>query len=118
MTLLHLISAADWAEVRRTGEIRPLPGTGFVHLSTAEQVRLPAERLFAGRHDVLLLDVDPAGLDVRWEPGLPTDPGSMLFPHAYGTVPVSAVRAVTPYLPGPGGFDDPPSDRTVSAPTS
>ena len=56
-------------------------------------MQLPADRLFAGRTDVLLLVVDSTGLDVRFEPGMPYDPPEMRFPHAYGTVPTSAVVA-------------------------
>ncbi len=101
--LLHLIPAADWAVARTRGTLEPAPGHGFVHLSTPDQVQLPADRLFAGRTDLMLLTVDPAGLDVRFEPGLPHDAAGMLFPHAYGAVPTSAVVAVTPYRPGPDG---------------
>ncbi len=106
--LLHLIPTADWTVARARGTLEPAPGAGFVHLSTPDQVQLPAERLFAGRTDLLLLAVDPAGLDVRLEPGLPYDPPGMLFPHAYGTVPTSAVVAVSPYRPGPDGRFPPP----------
>jgi uncharacterized protein (DUF952 family)/GNAT superfamily N-acetyltransferase len=80
----------------------------FVHLSTPDQVTLPANRLFAGRTDLNLLVLDPSriGVEVRFEPGVPTDPASMRFPHAYGPVPVSAVLAVVPYR-GAGGFGPP-----------
>jgi uncharacterized protein (DUF952 family) len=108
--LLHLITAADWDAARDRGTLDPTHGDGFVHLSTAEQVQLPADRLFAGRTDVLLLAVDPTGLDVRFEPGMPYDPPDLRFPHAYGVVPTSAVVAVLPYLPGPDErFPPPPS---------
>ena len=72
-----------------------------MHLSTPEQVHLPAARLFPGRRDVLLLVVDPARLadPVRFEPGVPGDPSSMRFPHLYGPLPVAAVVAVVPYDP-------------------
>ena len=105
--LLHLIPAADWAAARSRGTLAP-SGDGFVHLSIPEQVQLPADRLFAGRTDLLLLAVDPAGLDVRFEPGMPYDPPDMRFPHAYGTVPTSAVIAVLPYRPGRDGRFPPP----------
>ncbi|GAA4540968.1 GNAT family N-acetyltransferase [Pseudonocardia xishanensis] len=107
MALLHLTTPADWRAALRTGGITPLED--FVHLSTAAQVTLPANRLFSGRADLLLLAIDPAGLDVRWEPGVPGDPESMRFPHAYGPIPTSAVLAGLPYRPRPdGGFDAPP----------
>jgi uncharacterized protein (DUF952 family) len=106
--LLHLIPAADWAAARARGTLAPTHGDGFVHLSTAAQVQLPADRLFAGRTDLLLLVIDPAGLDVRFEPGMPYDPPDMAFPHAYGTVPTSAVVAVLPYHPRSDGTFPPP----------
>jgi uncharacterized protein (DUF952 family) len=106
-TLLHICAAADWAIAQRRGEHRPdsLRDLGFVHLSTAMQVHLPANRLYRGRGDLLLLRIDPALLDapLRWEPGVPTDPASMLFPHLYGPLPVAAVIAVTEYRPAPDG---------------
>lgn len=105
--LVHLCSVEDWRRARDTGEHRPesLSAQGFVHLSIPQQVHLPANRLYAGRRDLLLLQIDPAKLSdpIRWEPGVPTDPEAMLFPHLYGPLPVSAVIAVAPYLPGGDG---------------
>jgi len=105
--LVHLCGVADWDTARVGGELRPdsLREVGFVHLSTPQQVHLPANRLFAGRTDLVLLHIAPGALDspVRWEPGVPTDPESMMFPHLYGPLPVDAVVMVTPYSPGPDG---------------
>jgi uncharacterized protein (DUF952 family) len=114
--LLHLTTPADWAQARTSGAVTPpsLADAGFVHLSTPDQVALPANRLFRGRTDLLLLVLDPAriGVEVRWEPGVPGDPGSMRFPHAYGPVPTAAVVGVLPYAPrGDGSFG--PPDLTV-----
>lgn len=111
--LLHLATTAEWRAHLRAGAI--IPGT-FVHLSTPEQVALPANRLFAGRDDLNLLVLDPAriGVQVRYEPGLPTDPPSMRFPHAYGPVPTTAVLAVVPYR-ATGDFVAPTLPRTDAA---
>jgi uncharacterized protein (DUF952 family) len=115
-TLLHLCSARAWSCAQASGELRPesLSSVGFVHLSTPPQVHLPANRLYRGREDLVLLHIDPARLDspVRWEPGVPTDPESMLFPHLYGPLPVSAVTKVTAYPPGPDGTFPPVEEPT------
>jgi len=105
--LVHLCGADEWSQARREGEIRPAEGADFIHLSAPEQVHLPANRLYRDRADLVLLHIDPARLDapVRWEPGVTTDPESMLFPHLYGPLPMHAVIRVTDYPPGPdGGF--------------
>lgn len=97
------------------GEVRPESDVGFVHLSTQRQVDLPANRIFAGRTDLVMLYVDRAALaaPLRWEPGVPGDPVSMLFPHLYGTLPVRAVRAVRTYRPGPDGRFPPVIPRSA-----
>ena len=103
--LVHLCGRQEWDQARRRGEIVPGAGIGFVHLSAQTQVHLPANRLFAGRSDLLLLYLDPdrLGSPVRWEPGVPGDPETMVFPHLYGPLPVSAVVHVRDYRPGPDG---------------
>lgn len=113
--LVHLIEPTAWRAALSEGAVRPssLEAVGFVHLSTPEQVHLPAERLYPGRRDLVLLVVDPRRLTdpVRFEAGVPADPGGMLFPHLYGPLPVSAVTAVVPYRP-PAPFSLPaPDDR-------
>ncbi|WP_037142422.1 DUF952 domain-containing protein [Rhodococcoides fascians] len=111
-TLLHICTLADWLSVRESPGIEPesLSVVGFVHLSTPAQVHLPANRLFAGRDDLILLVLDPArlGSPVRWEPGVPGDPDAMVFPHLYGPLPTSAVTSVVEYLPGDDGTFTPP----------
>lgn len=112
--LLHLTTPATWRVALAAGSVTPpsLLVDGFVHLSSPEQVHLPANRLFAGRDDLLLLVVDPRRLpdEVRWEPGVPSDPGSMRFPHLYAELPVASVTSVVPYVPGVGGAFEPPTD--------
>ncbi|MGY2129012.1 GNAT family N-acetyltransferase [Blastococcus sp. SYSU DS0617] len=100
---VHLIEPAAWRAALTDGAVRPpsLEAVGFVHLSTPDQVHLPARALFPGRRDLVLLVVDPVRLPdpVRLEPGRPEDPAGMLFPHLYGPLPASSVVAVVPYRP-------------------
>ena len=53
--LLHLIGAAQWRVALDAGAVvdASLVTGGFIHLSGPDQVALPAERLFAGRQDLL-----------------------------------------------------------------
>jgi uncharacterized protein (DUF952 family) len=109
--LIHLCTTEEWERAREAGERRPpsLDGEGFVHLSAPEQVHLPANRLFEGRGDMVVLRLDPGllGAPVRWEAGVASDPEAMTFPHLYGPLPVAAVTSVTPYLPDPDGHFPP-----------
>lgn len=111
-TLLHITTHEQWLADRTAVSLRPesLETAGFVHLSTPAQVHLPANRLFGGRTDLVLLVLDPErlGAPVEWEPGVPGDPESMLFPHLYGPLPVAAVKAVVDYLPSSDGAFSPP----------
>ncbi|MEU0494467.1 DUF952 domain-containing protein [Mycobacterium sp. NPDC006124] len=107
--LLHLCTTEEWDAAQAAGERRPpsLDDQGFVHLSAPEQVHLPANRLYAGRRDMIVLRLNPEIFrdPVRWEPGVPSDPAAMLFPHLYGPIPLDAVTSVTPYVPdGEGRF--------------
>lgn len=105
--LVHLCSAAEWERARTAGVHIPesLNTVGFVHLSTPQQVHLPANRLYAGRADLMLLRIDAARLTspVRWEPGVPDDPDGMVFPHLFGPLPLDAVISVTNYRPDRDG---------------
>ena len=102
--LLHVALAFDWEAAGLTGTY-PIPaGPGgdpapFIHLCGPEQLPGVLERFFAEEDEPLvLLEVDPAGLDVRLEAA--TD-GAGLFPHLYGALPVASVTAVRPD-PRPG----------------
>jgi uncharacterized protein (DUF952 family) len=57
---------------------------GFIHLSTATQVRETVAKYFAGRTDLILAAVDVAKLGdtLKWE----ASRGGQLFPHVYGPI--------------------------------
>lgn len=105
--LLHMCTREEWTRAQQIGERIPdgFEAEGFVHMSTPAQVHLPANRIFAGRDDIVLLAIDPAllGGEVKYEPGVPSDPESMRFPHLYAPIPAAAVTAVVEYLPDANG---------------
>jgi uncharacterized protein (DUF952 family) len=101
---------ALWLGVERTGRFDGAPvdlADGYIHFSTAEQVRETAARHFAGEHDLMLVavDADALGDALRFEPSR----GGALFPHLYGSLPLSAVLKVSP-LPLEAGSHVFPTD--------
>ena len=66
----------------------------FIHFSTAEQVRGTLERYYAGAGDLVLVAVDPKSLGQQLK-SEPSRDGA-LFPHLYGTLPLTFVKWVKP----------------------
>ncbi|HJQ45995.1 MAG TPA: DUF952 domain-containing protein [Amycolatopsis sp.] len=101
--ILHICPVADWAG----GLYRPasLAESGFLHCSDPGTTTLPANALYRGRTDLVLLEIDPAllGVPVRWEEGDPPHPAGVWFPHVFGPIRPEAVVAVHPFPPEPDG---------------
>ncbi|MEO1615243.1 MAG: DUF952 domain-containing protein [Planctomycetota bacterium] len=75
---------------------------GFIHLSSAQQVRETARLHFAGQTDLLLIEVDAEqlGESLTWESSRAGD----LFPHVYGVIPMAAVTDTYPLAESAEGF--------------
>ena len=104
-TILYKICPRSlWQEAERVGVFAGSPvdrQDGFIHFSTAAQVRETADKHFAGQSDLVLVTVDEGALGeaLRWEPSR----GGALFPHLYGDLVLTAVRAVIALPIGPDG---------------
>ena len=74
---------------------------GYIHFSTAAQLRESCAKHRPGQTGLLLLEVriESLGDALRWEPSR----GGALFPHLYGPLPASAVVGETPLPLGPDG---------------
>lgn len=74
---------------------------GFIHFSTAEQIRASAARHRKGQDDLVLIAADAAalGTTLKWEPSR----GGLLFPHLFGALELSAVLATHALRLGPDG---------------
>ena len=105
MTLIYKIcERASWQEAERNGAFRGAPvdrADGYIHFSTADQLRETAARHFAGQQELVLVAVDAEALGpaLKWEPSR----GGALFPHLYGDLPLAAVAWVRPLPLGPEG---------------
>jgi uncharacterized protein (DUF952 family) len=108
--ILHITGRADWENAQALGVYRldTLASEGFIHCSTLEQVLGPANDLYRGRNDLVLLVIDPGRLTARlvyedcYETGQP-------FPHIYGPLNLDAVTRVVPFPPlADGTFELPP----------
>lgn len=104
MELIYKIVPAElWREAERQGTFVGAPvdlSDGFIHFSTAAQVRETARLYFAGQDDLLLVGIDPNKLGdaLRHEPSR----GGALFPHLYAPL---AMRSVVFARPLPLGTD-------------
>ena len=90
--IFHMAREAEWAMAENTGTYQGADEDrmdGFIHFSTAAQVRESAAKHRAREAGLILIACDPEALvaDLKWEPAR----GGDLFPHLYGDIPMSAV---------------------------
>jgi uncharacterized protein (DUF952 family) len=102
--IFHIAQMVDWEHATDESPYAPasLEREGFIHCSTRGQVVAVANRLFAGRQDLVMLRIDPARVPhpIRFEN---CEGGQEQFPHIYGALPVAAVSGVFPFRPGRDG---------------
>lgn len=94
-----------WKEAEKTNSFTGAPidiQGGYLHFSTAEQVKETASKHFAEQSDLLLIaiDADKLGPTLRYE----SSRGGDLFPHLYAPLALSAVLWVKPLPLGSDGL--------------
>ncbi len=95
--IYKIVPAPLWREAERIGRLDGAPvdlADGFIHFSTAEQLRETGGKHFKGQDDLLLVTVDPDLLHDALV--FETSRGGALFPHLYAPLPLEAVIAVEP----------------------
>ena len=95
--IFKIVEANAYDEARKRGQFMGAEidlKDGYIHFSTAEQVRETAERHFYGRTNLVILAVDDAALraNLKWEPSR----RGQLFPHLYAPLSMDLVRWVKP----------------------
>ena len=94
--LYKILSADQWDAAQATGlftgsavDIKD----GFIHLSTAEQMRETAARHFTGQDGLVLVGFREEDLaNLKWEPSR----GGELFPHVYGVIETASAVSQDP----------------------
>ena len=95
MLIYKIVHADEWANVARDGVYRGSEKDredGFIHFSTAAQLRETLERHYADAKGELVIaafDAETFGNALKWEPSR----GGALFPHLYGTLPTRSAAA-------------------------
>lgn len=96
-SIYKVLATSLAAAARAEGVLHGAPvdlDDGFIHFSTAAQLRETLRLHFAGQGDLELLCVRTSAVagDLRWEPSR----GGQLFPHLYAPLPMSAVGRSAP----------------------
>ncbi len=92
-----IVSADLWQTAEKAGSFAGAGidlADGYIHFSTASQVRRTAELYFRGQENLLLVAVDGSelGAALKYEPSR----GGDLFPHLYGILPLASVLWAKP----------------------
>jgi len=87
-----ILTAQQWQDFSRDGSFSGAPvdlADGYIHMSTAGQVRETLDKHFAGQSGLVIAAVDLVALGdaVKWE----VSRGGALFPHLYAPLPLTAV---------------------------
>ncbi|WP_339113109.1 DUF952 domain-containing protein [Thioclava sp. GXIMD2076] len=104
MLIYKIFRPAEWQALQSQGSTSGAPidlADGYIHISTAEQVRETAAKHFAQAGDLVLvsLEADTLGHALRWE----VSRGGALFPHLYRDMTMADVIAHMPLPQGPEG---------------
>jgi uncharacterized protein (DUF952 family) len=99
-----IATGKQWQAAQAAGVFTGAPvdiADGFIHFSTAAQIRETAARHFAGQAGLVLVEIDAGmlGDKLLWEPSR----GGDLFPHLYAQLPLSAVTRTWPLPLGGDG---------------
>jgi uncharacterized protein (DUF952 family) len=103
-TVYKIVPDNIWRDARTKGVFKGAEidhRDGYIHFSTGTQARETARLHFSGLTGLILVAVNALALGeaLRFEPSR----GGDLFPHLYGTLPLSAVLWEMPLLIGVDG---------------
>jgi uncharacterized protein (DUF952 family) len=107
-TIFHITEPEIWAKAAESGSYtgstrgQSLEDVGFIHCSYADQVEMIANFVYPDWNDELVvLEIDPSQLGEELKVESAFEAGIM-FPHIYGPLPTTAVRAAHPLVKSDG----------------
>lgn len=95
--LYHIVSETEARRAQLADEYVPaaFEAEGFIHCSYKHQVPGTLDRIFKGRTDLVVFEIDRSKLHCKViDENL--EGGAELFPHIYGHLPMSAVVCILP----------------------
>ncbi len=95
-TIYKIFRASEWSAAQRARQFAESPDDirdGFIHFSTAEQLRGTLAKYFMTESEIVLAAIDASALGdgLKWE----VSRGGIKFPHLYASLPLDAVRQLT-----------------------
>ena len=106
MTIIyHIAHEPDWRTAQGLGFYKggdAFDKEGFIHFSSAEEIKASTELYYKGMEDLLLIAVFDykLGTALKWE----STRGGKLFPHLYAYLDPSDVEWVKPLCLGKDGL--------------
>ena len=102
--IYKICTAAEWHEATADGVYHGSTDDkrdGFIHFSTASQLRGTLDKHFSGLKNLCLIAVHSGDLgdQLKWEPSR----AGQLFPHLYAPLPVTAAQWTVPVALDSGG---------------
>ena len=96
-SIYKIVTREQWQQTQATNVFVPAAidlTDGYIHFSTACQLRETAAKHFPPPADLLVLEVDAQAVkeQLRWE----VSRGDDRFPHLYGNLPLATIQAVYP----------------------
>ena len=93
MQIFKILLPQEWRKLQRDGQTSGAPidvNDGYIHFSTAAQLRETAMKHFSGEKEIFVLAFDTDQMDgqLKWEVSRRGD----LFPHLYGPLDIRFVR--------------------------
>jgi uncharacterized protein (DUF952 family) len=102
--IYKICPAPVWREAQQVGSFNGSAvdlADGFIHFSTAAQVKETVSRHFAGQPDLVIVafESEALGPELKWEPSR----GGALFPHLYKPLDTALAVSTTPLPLGAHG---------------